>query len=125
MRLFCLYPQADNVGEMLSLVPGTVPFSQSRIALSRVRLETALADSLVFVMHVAGCISHLRALHQFHSTTDCLSLFVVWTLKIQTAANLRLHASAFGVQTKSWQQRYILPPKLGIATSRIGGARDL
>jgi hypothetical protein len=44
--------------------------------------------------------------------------------QIQTAASLRLHASMFAAQMKSWQQNYIFPPELGLPTLQAGGAGD-
>jgi len=42
-----------------------------------------------------------------------------------TAPRLRPLALTFLVQTKSWQERYILLPKLGLSTSYAGGGSDL
>jgi hypothetical protein len=44
-----------------------------------------------------------------------------------TATSLLLHASTFGVQVKSWQQRLHFPPKLGLDTLHAeggGGVKD-
>jgi hypothetical protein len=41
-----------------------------------------------------------------------------------TATSLRLLTSKYEVQMKSWQQRCVFPPKLGITTSHAGGVKD-
>jgi hypothetical protein len=41
-----------------------------------------------------------------------------------TVSPAHLHTSIFGAERRIRQERYILWPKLGIATSREGGARD-
>jgi hypothetical protein len=58
------------------------------------------------------------ALHSYVRARTCY----VTLGHLSTLPSLRSQASAFGVQIKSWQQRYILTSELGLATSHAGGA---